>query len=82
MSWGTACMQYMQVEAGSYHNIALSLGVDAAEQICFATDNIKEAEAASQAGWQVALAVRPDNEALPAQHPFRVVTSMSQLLSP
>lgn len=72
----------MQVEASSYRNIALSLGVDAAEHICFATDSIKEAEAASQAGWQVALAVRPGNDALPAQHPFRVVTTMSELLSP
>ena len=75
-------MQHMQVEASSYRNIALSLGVDAAEQICFATDNIREAEAASQAGWQVVLAVRPGNEALPDQHPFRAVTTMSKLLSP
>lgn len=45
----------MQVEAGSYVNIALSLGVDAPGDVLFATDNVHEAEAAVAAGWQVRL---------------------------
>jgi hypothetical protein len=42
-----------QVEAGSYDNIALSLGTDSPADILFATDNEHEAEAAIAAGWQV-----------------------------
>ena len=42
-----------QVEAGSYDNIALSLGTDAPADILFATDNEHEAAAAIAAGWQV-----------------------------
>lgn len=45
-----------QVEAGSYDNIALSLGTDAPADILFATDNEHEAEAAITAGWQVPVA--------------------------
>jgi len=45
----------VQVEAGSYKNIALSLGVDAPGDVLFATDNVHEAEAAVAAGWQVRL---------------------------
>ena len=72
----------LQVESQSYHEIALSLGTDSPSEILFATDNIKEAEAATMAGWQVALTVRPGNAALPAdaQSRFRVITSMSDLL--
>ena len=38
-----------QVEAASYRNIALSLGVDSPADILFATDNILEARAAGRA---------------------------------
>ena len=72
----------MQLEASSYDNIALSLGVDKPSQIIFATDNILEAEAASKAGWQVGLTVRPGNKPFPAQHNFRVIDSMQDLVVP
>lgn len=72
----------LQVEASSYDEIALSLGVDQPSQIIFATDNIREAEAAAKAGWQVGLTVRPGNKPLPAQHPFRVIQSMQDLVLP
>lgn len=72
----------MQVDSSSYSNIALSLGVDKPSQILFATDAILEAEAAAAAGWQVALTIRPGNEPLPAQHCFRVIHSMQDLIEP
>lgn len=70
-----------QVEANSYKEIALSIGVDSPAQILFATDNILEGYAAAAAGWQVAMTVRPGNKPLPADHKFRVVTTMNDLLS-
>lgn len=72
----------LQIESSSYDNIALSLGVDKPSQILFATDIVTEAEAASAAGWQVALAVRPGNKPLPAKHPFRIIHSMQELVEP
>jgi hypothetical protein len=44
------------VEAGSYDNIALSLGTDSPADILFATDNEHEAAVAIAAGWQVSVA--------------------------
>ena len=72
----------MQVESSSYQNIALSLGVDKPSLIMFATDSFTEAEAASAAGWQVALTVRPGNKPLPSQHGYRVISGMQDLLAP
>lgn len=72
---------FVQVEAASYKEIALSLGVDSASEVLFATDNILEAQAAQQAGWRVALTVRPGNKPLPRDHAFRVIQSMHELLS-
>ena len=72
----------MQVEATSYNNIALSLGVDNPSQIMFATDNIAEAEAANKAGWQVGLTVRPGNKPLPEHHELRVIKSLQELIVP
>ncbi len=72
----------LQVNSSSYDNIALSLGVDKPSQIIFATDSILEAEAAATAGWQVALTVRPGNKPLPAQHSFRIIHSMQELVEP
>jgi hypothetical protein len=71
----------LQVEAGSYRNIALSLGVDSPEEVLFATDNILEAQAAAEAGWQVVLADRPGNKPLPAGHAFAVATSAKDFLA-
>lgn len=48
----------------------------------FATDSFAEAEAASAAGWQVALTVRPGNKPLPSMHNFRVITSIQDLIQP
>lgn len=67
-------------EAGSYKDICLSLGVDSPADILFATDNILEAQAAAQAGWQAVLVDRPGNKPLPAQPGFKVITSMQELL--
>lgn len=47
--------------------------------IMFATDSIAEAEAAAEAGWQVALTVRSGNKPLPSKHDFRVISSMQDL---
>jgi hypothetical protein len=75
-----AVPQQPQVEAASYREIALSLGVDHPSEILFATDALAEAQAAQAAGWRAVLVERPGNKALPAGHGFRVVTSMQQLL--
>ncbi|CAG9461068.1 unnamed protein product [Pedinophyceae sp. YPF-701] len=58
-----------KVEAASYRNIALSLGVDASDEILFATDSAAEAEAATAAGWRAVLVDRPGNKPLPAKLP-------------
>lgn len=73
----------MQVEESSYKEIALTIGVDDPHSVLFATDSVKEAEAAAAAGWQVALTVRPGNPALPdsAAKSFRIVHSMADLLT-
>ena len=72
----------MQVVSASYKEIALCLGVDNPADIVFATDNVKEAEAAVAAGWSVGLTVRPGNPALPAdaETKYRVIESMENLL--
>jgi methylthioribulose 1-phosphate dehydratase/enolase-phosphatase E1 len=67
-------------EAGSYHNIQLTLGVDDPSEVLFATDMLPEAQAAQAAGWQAVLVVRPGNKPLPEDHGFRVVESMQELL--
>ena len=68
------------MERRSYREIALALGQDSAADILFATDNIAEAHAAAAAGWRVVVADRPGNKPLPAEHGFRVVTSMHDVL--
>ena len=82
MASDRSCCLALQLEATSYDNIALSLGVDNPLQIMFATDNITEAEAATKAGWQVGLTVRPGNKPLPEHHDFRVIQSMQDLIVP
>lgn len=69
------------MEASSYKEIFLSLGLDDAKSVIFATDSYKEAEAADRAGWSVVLAKRPGNTALPPEaQRFRAVQSMAELL--
>ncbi|KAK9830349.1 hypothetical protein WJX72_011208 [[Myrmecia] bisecta] len=69
-----------KVESASYKNIAASLGVDEPSQVLFATDVVAEADAATAAGWQVALVTRPGNAELPAGCKHRVISSLAQLL--
>lgn len=57
----------VKVEAASYHNIALSLGVDDAQSLLFLTDNPAEARAALEAGWKATLVQRPGNKELSAE---------------
>ena len=68
------------MEEGSYRNIALFLGVDAPQDIVFATDNILEARAARAAGWRVVVADRPGNKPLPADCEFPVVHAAQEFL--
>eukprot|EP00798_Chlamydomonas_sp_ICE-L_P022241 gene22241-29310_t len=69
-----------KVEARSYKEIYLNLGCDSPSDILFATDNILEGIAAKEAGWSVVMVERPGNKALPADHGFRVITSMTDFL--
>lgn len=71
-----------KVESRSYREIFLTLGLDEPSQIVFATDNVKEAEAAVAAGWRCCLVDRPGNHALPAQLPkgVELIKTMDQLL--
>lgn len=59
-----------KVEEASYHQIMETIGVDQPSDVLFCTDMLKEAEAASQAGLDVALMVRPGNGPLPHNHGF------------
>ncbi len=72
--------RHIQVEAASYREIALCLGVDHPSDILFATDALVEAQAAAAAGWRAVLVERPGNKPLPAGHGFRVIGSMQELL--
>lgn len=71
-----------KVEASSYENIALNLGVDSSKNILFVTDNVAEAEAAIKSGWRAVLIDRPGNKPLPAaaSSAFSVVTSLTGLI--
>ena len=69
-----------KVEAGSYENIALSLGADDPKDILFATDNGLEAVAAAEAGWSVVLLERPGNGPIDPAHrkAFEVLQDLSE----
>jgi len=72
----------LQVEASSYREIGLSLGVDSGEEIMFATDIYAEAVAAKKAGWNAVLVTRPGNKPLPAnaRQDFRIIENLEDLL--
>jgi len=72
----------LQVEASSYREIGLSLGVDSGEEVTFATDIYAEAVAAKEAGWNAVLVTRPGNKPLPAtaRKDFRIVETLEDLL--
>eukprot|EP00898_Chlorokybus_atmophyticus_P002980 jgi/Chlat1/3683/Chrsp24S00803 len=65
-----------KVASTSYVEIAETLGFDNRSQILFATDVAAEAQAATAAGFSVAVLSRPGNKELPPNHGFRVVTSL------
>jgi 2,3-diketo-5-methylthio-1-phosphopentane phosphatase/methylthioribulose-1-phosphate dehydratase len=71
-----------KLEAASYRDIALSLGVGAQpSRALFLTDSLGEAAAAAEAGWQVVVTVRPGNNALPACGAgFPTVESFTELV--
>lgn len=74
-----------KVEASSYSEIYLTLGLDDPAEIMFATDNVREAEAAVAAGWRCCLVDRPGNNPLPPSGGLPagvpVIKSMGELLS-
>lgn len=65
--------------ADSYTAIAEDLGCPPA-RVLFGTDNLQEAQAARDAGMQVALFLRPGNHPLPPEHGFVTVQSMDELI--
>ena len=69
-----------KLEARSYRDIALSLGVDSPSELLFATDVLGEAVAARAAGWQAVLVSRPGNKALVTGHGFREITTLKDLV--
>ena len=76
----TCCV--LQVEAGSYKEIGMSLGVDSDDEVTFATDILAEAMAAKEAGWSAVLVSRPGNKPLPASasSEFRIINTLEDLL--
>ncbi|XP_031495770.1 probable bifunctional methylthioribulose-1-phosphate dehydratase/enolase-phosphatase E1 1 isoform X1 [Nymphaea colorata] len=66
-------------ETQSYIEIWQSLGVDKPSQILFVTDVIQEAEAASSAGLDVLISIRPGNAPLPENHKFRTIQSFEEI---
>ena len=72
----------LQVEASSYREIGLSLGVDSGDEVTFATDIYAEAVAAKEAGWNAVLVSRSGNKPLPAntRKDFRIIENLEDLL--
>lgn len=66
-------------ETRSYEEMLQSLGVDSGKDVLFVTDIIEEAEAATRAGVDAVLSVRPGNTPLPASHPYRAIRSFVEL---
>ena len=64
----------------SYQEMKEYLGVDNGKEILFVTDIWEEAEAATKAGLQVRLSVRPGNAPLPADNQFVTVTNFEDIL--
>lgn len=66
-------------EAKSYFEISQSLGVDEPSQVLFVTDIYEEAVAASQAGLDVVISIRPGNLPLPENHGFKTIKSFADI---
>jgi enolase-phosphatase E1 len=65
-------------EATSYRRIAKEFKLPA-DQVLFISDVVPELDAASAAGLQTALAVRPGNAPQPADHGHRIIGSFDEL---
>lgn len=65
-------------EAASYLKISKELGFDA-EDILFLSDIPEELDAASEAGYQIRLVVRPGNAEHPAAERYESITSFDQV---
>ncbi|XP_031255320.1 probable bifunctional methylthioribulose-1-phosphate dehydratase/enolase-phosphatase E1 2 isoform X2 [Pistacia vera] len=63
-------------ESHSYLEILRTVGVDRPADMLFVTDVFQEAVAASAAGLEVIISIRPGNGALPDEHGFRTVESL------
>ncbi|KAL1936751.1 hypothetical protein VTP01DRAFT_885 [Rhizomucor pusillus] len=70
----------LKVEKKSYDNIAKEIGL-APDRILFVSDNVKEIQAAKEAGYQVIISDRPGNARLDAssRKEFTVITSFDQI---
>ncbi|KAK9152790.1 hypothetical protein Sjap_000270 [Stephania japonica] len=66
-------------EARSYFEISQSLGVDKPSDILFLTDVVPEAAAATAAGLQVRISIRPGNAPLPENHGFKTINSFLEI---
>ncbi|XP_030549749.1 probable bifunctional methylthioribulose-1-phosphate dehydratase/enolase-phosphatase E1 isoform X1 [Rhodamnia argentea] len=66
-------------ETNSYVEISESLGVDKPSEVVFLTDVYQEAVAATNAGLQVIVSVRPGNGPLPENHGFRTINSFMEI---
>ncbi|KAL2612601.1 hypothetical protein R1flu_024293 [Riccia fluitans] len=67
-------------EARSYAEICLSVGVDSASDVLFATDVLAEAVAAKEAGVNAVLMLRPGNALLPPDHGFKTSKTLDEIL--
>jgi methylthioribulose 1-phosphate dehydratase/enolase-phosphatase E1 len=69
----------LKQEADSYREILLTLGVERASEVLFVTDILAEAVAASEAGYQVLISVRPGNAPITESHTFKTITSFDEI---
>lgn len=69
-----------KMERGSYEKIAKALGKDV-EKVLFFSDNVKEIQAATEAGMQAVVVERPGNSPLKDQDRtvYQVITSLDQV---
>ncbi|KAL2589582.1 hypothetical protein AAZV13_13G239000 [Glycine max] len=66
-------------ETRSYVEISESLGVEKPSDILFVTDVYQEATAATAAGLEVIISIRPGNGPLPDNHGFKTIKSFSEI---
>ncbi len=71
----------LKTEVESFHRIAMALGLPARE-ILFVSDVVGELDAASEAGMQILLCVRPGNHAQPHPERYQNIQSFDEIPSP